>query len=98
MHRLGEAALRGDRDADGELGRRGLVHARRVGEPHAFWQCVRNAVEADRLPLHELHVHALKACERAHPVPVRRHDKINVVSRGFAAHVPEQAFNALGVF
>ncbi len=52
-HEVGQRTLGRERQGDGELGGRRLVHARGVGEHGALGQAALDVVVADRLPLHE---------------------------------------------
>ena len=79
-HEVGDPALRGEHEREGQLRGRRLVHARRVREDVPGRQRVGHVVVSDRLRLHEPDVDALQRAEAVGRTHVRRHDEVDARS------------------
>jgi hypothetical protein len=83
-HEIGEPALRRDQQAQRDLRRRRLVHARRVRVDEALWQHVGHAVVSDRLALNQPRLDLLHRAEHPALLHIRRDDDVDVVTRRIA--------------
>ena len=84
-HERGQSPLRCERQGEGELGGRGLVHRRRVREDVAGREVLLDALVADRLALHEPGAHLGEPTGAPSPSTCTAARRCRCASRG-AAH------------